>query len=96
MLLNELISNACKHAFPAPQTGTITISIQPDGDQIVLTVADTGQGIPPEFNYQKATSLGLKLVHGLVRQLRGAIAIQGNPGVTVKVRFPANTMEHEQ
>ena len=96
MLLNELISNACKHAFPPPQTGTLTVSIQPDGDHIVLIVADTGQGLPAGFDYQKAASLGLKLVHGLVRQLRGTIDITSKPGTTVKVRFPAAGMEPEQ
>ena len=93
MLLNELVSNACKHAFPPPHTGTITISLQPDASDIELVVADTGQGLPDDFDYQKATSLGLKLVHGLVRQLRGTLQIESELGTTVRVRFPATSAD---
>lgn len=92
MLLNELISNACKHAFPAPNEGSIAISIQPDGKYVELTVSDTGPGLPDGFDYGKASSLGLRLVHGLVRQLHGTIAIHSKPGTTIKVRFPATGM----
>jgi two-component sensor histidine kinase len=93
MLLNELVSNACKHAFPLPDTGTIMISIQRDGNHVGLVIADNGRGLPEGFDYRKATSLGLKLVHGLVRQLRGVLEIQSNPGTTVKVRFPVTGTE---
>jgi PAS domain S-box-containing protein len=88
MLLNELVSNACKHAFPDGSAGTITVTFQREKDAIVLTVGDTGPGLPEGFDYQKASSLGLKLVHGLVRQLRGTIEITVASGTMVKVRFP--------
>lgn len=96
MLLNELVSNACKHAFPSPQTGTLAIGIEREGDDIVLTATDTGPGLPDGFDYQKASSLGLKLVHGLVRQLRGTIEIASRPGTRVAVRFPAAGTEREE
>jgi two-component sensor histidine kinase len=96
MLLNELVSNACKHAFPPPETGTLTVQIWPNGDEIELVVADTGPGLPDGFNYRKATSLGLKLVHGLVRQLGGTIDIQSSAGTTITVRFPATGAEKEE
>lgn len=95
ILLNELISNACKHAFPSPEEGTIAVSIESEGRSIVLTVADNGQGLPGGFDYHKAPSLGLKLVHGLVRQLRGTIEIRSKPGTTIKVRFPANSADRQ-
>lgn len=96
MLLNELVSNACKHAFPSSQTGTLTISVQPDGRDIVLTVSDTGPGLPVGFDYRKASSLGLKLVHGLVRQVHGTLEISSPPGTTVKVRFPMAGAEPDE
>ena len=89
MLLNELVSNACKHAFPPPNEGKITIGIRPSGDFIELIVCDTGKGLPAGFDYRHASSLGLKLVHGLVQQLAGTIEIQSEAGTTVCVRFPA-------
>jgi PAS domain S-box-containing protein len=88
MLLNELVSNACKHAFTPSTTGTIVISIVPVGTEVEVIVEDSGRGLPDGFDYRKATSLGLKLVHGLVRQLHGTIEISSKQGTSVKVRFP--------
>jgi PAS domain S-box-containing protein len=95
MLLNELVSNACKHAFLTSQTGTLLVEIKPEGDDIQMTVADTGPGFPEGFDYRKTTSLGLRLVHGLVRQLGGSIKIQSGPSTTITVRFPATRIDTE-
>jgi len=98
MLLNELVSNACKHAFPAPRTGVLRIAIRPDrrSKETVLTVADNGVGLPAGFDRNKVSSLGLKLVNGLVRQLRGELQIESKDGTTVTVRFPATGDEREK
>lgn len=96
ILLNELVSNACKHAFPTPRTGTITIGVKREGDNTLLTVADNGGGLPAGFDYQKASSLGLKLVHGLARQLRGVMEIDSDSGTVVKIRFPAARTGREE
>ncbi len=96
MLLNELVANACKHAFPAPRTGTITLRVEPEDSMILLTVEDDGEGLPNKFDYRHANSLGLKLVHGLVRQLRGSLEISSHSGTTIKVRFPANGKAAEE
>jgi two-component sensor histidine kinase len=89
MLLNELVSNACKHAFPASQAGSIRIGIHQNGKQIELIVADTGQGLPAGFDNQQMSSLGLMLVHGMVRQLRGTIELRSDSGTIAKVLFPS-------
>ncbi|HWF11562.1 MAG TPA: sensor histidine kinase [Bryobacteraceae bacterium] len=89
MLLNELASNACKHAFSSGRTGRLIIEFQTDGRQIEMKVADDGPGLPQGFDYSQASSLGLKLIHGLVRQLRGTLEIQSDAGTTIRVRFPA-------
>lgn len=88
LLLNELISNACKHAFPGTQTGNIIVSFERDDGYIELTVSDDGQGLPRGFDYDRASSLGLKLVRSLARQLRGSSELQSGGGTTVRVRFP--------
>jgi two-component sensor histidine kinase len=90
MLLNELASNACKHAFSFGRTGHLIIEFQTDGSQIEVKVADDGPGLPQGFDYRQASSLGLKLIHGLVRQLRGTLEIQSEAGTTIRVRFPAD------
>ncbi len=88
MLLNELVSNSCKHAFLPLDTGVITVALQDNGTVIELLVADTGQGLPKEFNQRQASSIGLTLVDALVRQLGGSIEVQSPPGTTVRVQFP--------
>lgn len=88
LLLNELISNACKHAFPGTRTGNIMVSFERDDGHIQLTVSDDGQGLPQGFDYDRSSSLGLKLVRSLARQLRGSAKVQSGGGTTVRVRFP--------
>ena len=88
LLLNELISNACKHAFPGTETGNIMVSFGREDGDIELSVSDDGQGLPQGFDYQRAPSLGLKLVRSLARQLRGSAEMQSGGGTTVRVRFP--------
>ena len=96
MLLNELVSNACKHAFVASQAGTIRIAIHQDGSRIELIVADTGQGLPSEFDDQQTSSLGLMLVHGMVQQLRGTIELRSESGTIARVLFPSTASEPEE
>ncbi len=95
MLLNELVSNACKHAFPAPR-GVIKTSVWSSGPLVQLVVADIGQGLPERLNYHQLSSIGLTLVHALVRQLRGTIEVRSVGGTTVTVQFPAKAEASEQ
>ncbi|HEY4087984.1 MAG TPA: chemotaxis protein CheB [Bryobacteraceae bacterium] len=95
MLLNELVSNACKHAFPRLQGGTIRVGIHQDEGWIELIVADSGQGLPAEFDYRQTSSLGLMLVHGMVLQLRGTIELRSETGTIARVLFPSSGSEPE-
>jgi two-component sensor histidine kinase len=89
LLLNELVSNVCKHAFPEGRRGTLAVSLTRRGDEMVLEVVDTGVGLPEGFDYRRASSLGLQLVHGLALQLEGSLTLRSGPGTTVKVTMPA-------
>ena len=84
LLVNELISNCVKHAFPEGFEGAnaITLSLQPapDAPQWRLVVADTGVGLPPDFDARRAASLGLQLATDLARQLGGTLVVGQNPG----------------
>lgn len=80
LIINELVSNSLKHAFPASrlaeETGEISISLSRDtGNRFLLTVSDNGVGLPGGFEIENRDSLGLKLVSVLVRQLGGTISI---------------------
>ncbi|MEO7000515.1 MAG: GAF domain-containing protein, partial [Ktedonobacterales bacterium] len=78
ILLNELVSNAIEHGFEDEKRtlGTISISGAREGDELVMRVADDGQGPPPGFSLQAADSLGLQLVRNLMRSdLRGTVEL---------------------
>jgi PAS domain S-box-containing protein len=94
LIINELVSNALKHAFPLKKSpgpaGTIYINLYQDAEQrLILMVRDNGVGFPPDFNLQNINSLGLQLVKNLVNQLDGDLAFTGNGGVECKITLPA-------
>ena len=89
LVVNELISNALKHAFPHGREGAINIHLAPEnGDHVLLIVSDDGVGIPEDFDIDAATTLGLQLVTLLVDQLAGELDIQRANPTRFSVRFP--------
>ncbi len=89
LVLNELVSNAFKHAFKGRQKGTIEVSLKKkDHDKVFLMVKDNGTGIPEEIDISKTNSLGLKLMRNTVqRQLMGSIHIEQDVGTIIIVEF---------
>lgn len=87
LIVNELVTNALKYAYPADKGGVIRISLRehPGGER-VLTVADDGPGLGASQNGGKAT-LGMSLVTTLARQLRGRVELEGQKGTVVRVFF---------
>nr|MDA3951321.1 sensor histidine kinase [Spirochaeta sp.] len=74
LIVNELVTNALKYAFPQGVAGTIDITCQtPDENSFVLTVTDNGVGLPPDFDLNRCESLGMRLVQGLTEQLQGSV-----------------------
>jgi two-component sensor histidine kinase len=91
LILNELISNALKYAFPNGQAGEVSVQLRADGDhQVNLIVADNGVGIAPDLDIQTTTSLGLQLVNTLTSQLDGTLQINSHEGTEFKIIFPAS------
>ena len=93
LILNELVTNALKHAFPAGSEGLIEVALHHDGaDHILLEVRDNGVGMSPEVEVNTSRSLGLRLISGLTRQLGGAVDIvRGGPGTAFRIRFPVRS-----
>jgi len=89
LIINELVSNCLKHAFPNGRRGEVRVELRTvDGDSAVrLRVADDGVGLPADFDLQKLQSLGLQLVSDLVGQLRGRLEIGHGPGAVFDVVF---------
>ena len=82
LLMNELVSNALKHAFPQGREGTISIHGEENGDIITLVVRDDGIGIPADLDWKNTTSLGMRLVTSLVDQVDGTIELDRSQGTT--------------
>ena len=82
-IVNELITNACMHAFPDEKKGIIKISLsRNDMNQIVLSVQDNGIGLPEDFDMQSSDNVGLSIVSTMVeKQLRGVIEYKTGTGL---------------
>jgi PAS domain S-box-containing protein len=86
LILNELITNSIKHAFPKRTAGEITIAGRREADNLVLSVSDTGIGMPKDFDWMSSNqSLGHRLVVSLVEQLNGTIELDRITGTVFKI-----------
>jgi PAS domain S-box-containing protein len=89
LIINELVSNALKHAFPDEQGGKISLEIKADeGGNLLLSVTDDGVGVPQGFDVATAPTLGLQLVTMLTDQLRGSFDIRHADPTQFVIRFP--------
>ncbi|MCH7571018.1 MAG: GAF domain-containing protein [Deltaproteobacteria bacterium] len=96
LIINELVSNSLKHAFPAGAPGEIVICLEVDKEgNFVLTVSDNGVGIPDGLDLRNAESLGMQLVSSLVDQLGASLEIDGSRGTRFTIKF-MHTMEEEE
>jgi two-component sensor histidine kinase len=101
LIVNELVTNALKHAFPGNRRGTLQVelgyvrsSIDAEQGQTLdeglgrLTVQDDGVGMPPGLKFDETPSMGLHLVSVLVEQLRGKLEVETTGGTRVTLEFP--------
>jgi len=88
LIINELVSNALKHAFPDGMEGEIRVGLNREGDQYTLVVFDNGAGFPADLDFHSAASMGLQVVTTLAEQLNGTIELDRDGGTTVKITFP--------
>jgi PAS domain S-box-containing protein len=93
LIINELVSNALKYAFPGDSTGEVEIQLYPDrDDQYVLIVQDNGIGLTQGIDLSQASTLGLQLVCSLTEQLGGTVTCQTplnpkQPGTSFRITF---------
>jgi len=100
LILNELITNALKYAYPEGKPGEIAVTVRQDGGMVVMTVEDGGIGLPENSAKDTFAGLGLTLVRGLVDQLHGQMVILnksgasgGANGVRIEIHFPWESTE---
>lgn len=89
LIVNELISNSLKYAFPSGRAGEIRILLhQDENDEITLVVSDNGIGLPPGFDAKRDGHLGLRLIDSLARgKLRTEAVLETDHGVSCRLRF---------
>jgi two-component sensor histidine kinase/CheY-like chemotaxis protein len=88
LILNELMSNCLKHAFPVGHSGTISVGFHAEGaEELCLVVRDDGVGVPADVDLGRTSSLGWRLVRALVEQLGGVVQCQTAGGTSVEIRF---------
>jgi len=87
LVINELITNVFKHAFPINTNGHIKLTLQKIEKTIIVIVNDTGIGIPDNIQFENSTSLGMQLIRNLTKQLNGTIALDRKNGSTFTLKF---------
>jgi PAS domain S-box-containing protein len=89
LAVNEILSNAYKHAFKGRERGTVEITAVQENDRIRIMVRDDGIGLPPHFDISKSDSLGFSLIMTLVQhQLHGSLTYQSRNGTKICFEFP--------
>ncbi len=93
LLCSELLTNACKHAFPGQTAGTLRLGCRQEGGLARVWVQDDGQGLPPGFDVEGAGSMGMTLVKELARQLEGRATLTRPPdgGLRFEAVFSVET-----
>lgn len=92
LILNELISNALKHAFSDGRTGEVGVKLWAAGDgRLNLVVTDNGRGFPPDLDFRATESLGLQLVNLLVGQLNGTVELNSQGGTEFRITLAPNS-----
>jgi PAS domain S-box-containing protein len=88
LILNELVSNALKYAFPGGRKGTIRVELKArENGEVMLSVCDDGVGLPEEVDFRHAKTLGLHLVRMLAWQLQGSLDRVEGPGTRFVIAF---------
>jgi PAS domain S-box-containing protein len=97
LIVNELLSNVFKYAFPGGRTGTVNVRLDCNKPRMggnrdgyyILSVSDDGIGLPEKLDLEKTESMGLQLVRSLTDQLEGTFELDRQPGATFRILFPA-------
>lgn len=88
LIINELVANCCKYAFPESRSGEIQVAAKRANGSLMLTVADNGVGLPAGIDLRNPSTLGLQLVDDMVYQLKGTWRVESCGGARFEIVFP--------
>jgi len=94
LLMNEIVTNALKHAFEGRNSGKISISLKKEEDVIQLVISDNGIGLPDNFEEMKVKSLGMTLIYTLASQLNADMNIESGEGTVYRLTFEVQEAKH--
>jgi two-component sensor histidine kinase len=91
LIINELMTNSLKYAFPDNRKGLISISLNcDDSDRNIFYFSDNGVGVSGEFDFRKQKTLGIKLIQNIGElQMLGKVVFENNNGISCMIEFPA-------
>ena len=87
LIVNELVSNSLKYAFPENKEGCIFVQLKVDKETVILSIGDNGIGLAENIDYKNTASLGLQLVVTLVEQISGEINLDTKKGTNFTIKF---------
>lgn len=88
LLVNEIVSNSYKYAFPGNMKGFISLNLSKSPDTVTLKIHDSGVGMPADFKIDESDSLGMQLIQALTSQLEGELKVSVENGTTFEITFP--------
>ena len=96
LIMNEAISNAFKHAFPAGQAGSIEVRLTASEDEAHLTIQDDGVGLGPDFDSATSPGLGMKVIGVFAEQMKGQVSMKNitGRGLIFDLRFPIGCVDN--
>jgi two-component sensor histidine kinase len=93
LIVNELVTNALKHAFPQGRAGEVHVILRAADQHVDLAVRDNGVGWPPGVRLEDSQTLGLRIVRLLARRLAADATMAHEGGAVVRLRFPLDGTE---
>lgn len=86
LIINEILSNVAKHAFPDDREGNLNIDLKRDGDYAILVIGDDGIGMPEDVG--PGSSLGMTIIYSLAGQINADLDIDKDNGTKYTIKFP--------
>ena len=95
LIVNELVSNSMKHAFPGDRCDEISVIFRQLENEYVLIVEDDGMGLPEDIDYKNTNSLGLRIVNSLIEQINGEMTLDKSKGSRFIIKFREESYDED-